>query len=206
MNFDLSSLDVKTRYKLLLSSVLPRPIALVTSMNTKGVVNAAPFSLFNLMAATPPTVVIGIDSHEIGVHKDTVKNIHEISEFTINLVNENMADRMNLCSTRLPSDQSEVEYARFDLLPSVQIKPPRISEAPISLECKRVVALDIGNGRTIIVGDILHYHIQDEYFDSERKYVLVEEMGLIARMHGKGWYLRTSDLFQIQRPDPMENI
>ena len=202
MDIDLKTLNSSQQYKLLMSSVLPRPIALVTSMDREGVVNAAPFSLFNIMAASPPTVVIGIDAREPGTPKDTARNIQQTGEFVINLVNEPMAEKMSLCASALAPDVNELELAGLTPVPSTQVKPPRIAQSPINLECSRLTTLDIGNERNIIVGTILHYHIQDEYYDATKGYVLAEHMGLIARMHGRSWYARTTDLFEVHRPDP----
>lgn len=201
MDIDLKTLNSTEQYKLLMSSVLPRPIALVTSLDREGVINAAPFSLFNIMAASPPTVVIGIDAREPGTPKDTARNIQQTDEFVINLVNEPMAEKMSLCATALAPHDNELNHAGLTAIPSRQVKPPRIAQSPISLECVRLTALDIGNERTIIVGTILHYHIQDEYYDTTKGYVLADQMGLIARMHGRSWYSRTTDLFEIHRPD-----
>lgn len=201
MNVDLQILDQKTRYKILMSSVVPRPIALITSLNSNGVVNAAPFSLFNIMSANPPVVVIGIDSRVTGVLKDTGRNIKDSGEFVINLVNELLAEQMNLCSTVLPYGESEIDYANLSVLPSCQVAPPRVGKSPINLECKLQTSLDIGNDRVIIVGKIVHFHIDDQYYDAEKQYVLSEKMGLIARMHGRSWYARTSDLYELTRPD-----
>jgi flavin reductase (DIM6/NTAB) family NADH-FMN oxidoreductase RutF len=201
MDIDLKTLNSSEQYKLLMSSVLPRPIALVTSLDREGIVNAAPFSLFNIMAASPPTVVIGIDARAPGLQKDTARNIQQTGEFVVNMVNEPMAAQMNLCAASLSPELSELDHSGLTQAASIQVKPPRIAESPISLECKRLTALDIGNERTIIVGTILHYHIKDEYYDATKAYVLADQIGLIARMHGRGWYSRTTDLFELNRPD-----
>lgn len=200
MNIDLACLTERERYKLLMSSVVPRPVALVTSMDRDGRVNAAPFSCFNIMGTTPATVVLGIDAQSPGVPKDTVGNVHATAEFVVNLVSEAIVEQMNICSAPLPQGTNELEYAGLTAAPSVQVSVPRVLEAPVSLECKRVMALDIGNERSIIIGNIVHYHIHDEYYDAEHGYVLAEKMGLVARMHGRAWYARTTDLFELERP------
>ncbi len=200
MNVDLNDLGERQRYKLLMSSVLPRPIALVSSADETGRVNAAPFSCFNLMGTTPATVVLGIDSRSPGVLKDTVRNIHLTGDFVVNMVSEAIVDRMSLCSAPLPTGESELAYAGLTPEASVQVRPPRIAEAPISLECRRTISLDIGHGRSIILGSILHYHIDDAFYDSRTGYVRADRMKLVARMHGKSWYARTSDLFEVERP------
>lgn len=202
MDIDLEQLNDAERYKLLMSSVVPRPIALVTSVCTNGIVNAAPFSLFNIIAATPPTVVVSIDTRRSGKPKDTGANILDTGEFVVNLVNEQMAEQMNICAADIPSEEDELLLAGFDTKPAQRVRPPLIAQAPVSLECKKAGSVDIGNNRTVIVGTILHFHIQDQFYVPEKGYVLAEKMQLIARMHGRGWYSRTTDLFQLKRPDP----
>lgn len=200
MHVDLNALPEKERYKLLMSSIVPRPIALVTSIDEQARVNAAPFSFFNLMGTTPATVVIGIDSRSRGVPKDTVRNIHLTGEFVVNLVSEAIVECTSLCSAPLPSGEDELAFSGLTAAPSVQVAAPRVAESPISLECRRTVSLDIGNDRTLVVGHVVHYHIRDEFYDAERGYVLADRLRLVARMHGKSWYARTSDLFEVARP------
>lgn len=200
MNIDLNAVSEKLRYKLLMSSVVPRPIALVTSIDADGVVNAAPFSCFNIMGSTPATIVLGLDSLSPGVAKDTGRNVHANGEFVVNLVSEAIVEKMNLCSAPLPAGRSELEFAGLTAGPSVQVAPPRVVESPISLECRRTMALDIGNGRTILIGHVIHFHIHDVFYDAVNEYVLTEKVGLVARMHGADWYARTSDLFALARP------
>lgn len=201
MHLDLQTLSERERYKLLMSSVVPRPIALVTSLDLDGRVNAAPYSCFNIMGTSPALLVLGIDSRETGVPKDTSRNIHLTDEFVVNLVNEPMAAQASRCGAVLPAGESELAHSGLTAAPCEQVQPPRIAESPISLECRRHVALDVGNGRNIVVGHILHYHIQDRYYDAEHGYVLAAGMGMVARMHGRSWYVRSTDLFEIARED-----
>lgn len=202
MDIDLEQLNDAQRYKLLMSSVVPRPIALVTTVCECGIVNAAPFSLFNVIAASPPTVVVSIDTRRSGAPKDTGANILSTGEFVINLVNEQMAEQMNVCAADIPSEEDELQLAGFATAPAKRVTPPLITQSPISLECKMAGNVDIGNHRTVVIGKILHFHIKDEFYVPEKGYVLAEKMQLIARMHGRGWYSRTTDLFQLERPDP----
>lgn len=199
MDFDFKKLSPKDRYKLLVSSIMPRPIALTTTINLQGCVNAAPFSWFNVMGATPPTVVLGVDSRSPGVAKDTVQNIRDCDEFVVNLVDEAMAEQMNICAVDYPPGVSELEMSGLNPAASRQVKVPRIAESPVNLECRLRMAIDIGSGRTIIIGDIVHYHIRDDLIDVDKMYVAAERMHLIGRMHGRGWYTRTRDLFVMSR-------
>lgn len=200
MNIDLNTLTEHERYKLLMSSVVPRPVALVTSLDREGRINAAPFSCFNIMGTSPATVVLGIDALSPGVPKDTVGNVHATGQFVVNLVSEAIVQQANLCSAPVAQGINELERAGLTAAPCIQVTAPRVLEAPISLECQRTMTLDIGNERSIIIGNVVHFHIQDEFYDAERGYVLAEKIGLIARMHGKSWYARTTDLFELERP------
>jgi flavin reductase (DIM6/NTAB) family NADH-FMN oxidoreductase RutF len=200
MQIDLTTANDKDRYKLLLSSVLPRPIALVTTQDDQARVNAAPFSFFNMMASTPAIIVLGIDSKSPGVPKDTVRNIELTGEFVVNMVSEEIAEKMNLCASPLPAGEDELKYAGLTAAPSVQVKPPRVAESPINMECRVVQIMDIGNHRNIVIGNVIHYHIDDRFYDAENGYVMVEKLGLVARMHGKSFYLRSHDIFELERP------
>jgi len=204
MDFDFTKITAKDRYKLLVSSIVPRPIALTTTISLQGVVNAAPFSWFNVMGATPPTVVLGVDSRSPGVAKDTVQNIRDGEEFVVNLVDEAMAGKMNICAVEYAPGISEIEMSGLTVAPSRQVKVPRVVESPVNLECRLRMAIDIGSGRTIVVGEIVHYHIRDELLDGEKMYVATERMNLIGRMHGRGWYVRTRDLFLMPRATEAE--
>jgi flavin reductase (DIM6/NTAB) family NADH-FMN oxidoreductase RutF len=206
MNLDLNTADKKERYKLLMSSILPRPIALVTTQDDQGIVNAAPFSFFNIMASTPAIVVLGIDSKSPGVPKDTVRNMQLTKEFVINMVSEDIVEKMSLCSTPLPAGEDELKFSGLTAAPSIQVKPPRIAESPINMECRIVEILDIGHDRNIVIGNIVHYHIDDQFYDAQNGYVLVEKLGLVARMHGKSFYLRSHDIFEIDRPSGSSSL
>ena len=199
MELNFKKTSAKDRYKLLMSSVMPRPIALTTSKDSKGVINAAPFSYFNVMSATPPVLVMGVDSRSQGIFKDTVQNIRDTEEFVVNLVSEEMAERMNICAVDFPAGVSELDMSGLTSVASTQVSVPRIAESPVNLECTMRMAIDIGSGRTIVVGDIVHYHIRDDLIDADKLYIAGERMHLIGRMHGKGWYARTSDLFLMER-------
>lgn len=198
MEFDLRVLEAKNRYKLLTGVVVPRPIALVTSVNENGVVNAAPFSYFNVMGSAPPIVALGPSWRPDGSPKDTPRNIRATGEFVINLVDENLARQMNICATDFPPHESEVEAAQLQLTPSRVVKVPRIAASPVHLECREHSTIEIGHTR-VVLGEVLHLSIRDDLVDAQKFYVRSGEMGLIGRMHGGGWYARTTDLFEMPR-------
>ncbi len=201
MHFDLAAIPQSDAYKLLVSTVVPRPIALVTTVDSAGRVNAAPFSFFNAVSSVPPVVVLGIspgDSAGDG-YKDTERNIRDTGEFVVNLVDEALAERMNICAVDFPSAIGELDKADLHPVPSVGVRAPRIAEAPVSFECQRITGLSLGARSTLEVGRVIHIHIRDDLVDPERYYVATDKMRLVGRMHGRGWYARTSDLFLMER-------
>src|SRR3981189_1562363 len=163
MHFDLAQIPTTDAYKLLVSTVVPRPIALVTTVDSAGRVNAAPFSFFNAVSSVPPVVVLGISPGDASGdgYKDTERNIRDTGEFVVNLVDEALAERMNVCAVDFPKDIGELERAELHPLASVEVKPPRIAEAPVSFECKRITGLSLGARSTLEVGRGIHIHIRD---------------------------------------------
>ncbi|HTZ36879.1 MAG TPA: flavin reductase family protein [Stellaceae bacterium] len=201
MHFDLGRMPTQDGYKLLVATVVPRPIALTTTISRDGVVNAAPFSFFNAVSSDPPVVVLGINGAgpEGSPHKDTERNIRETGEFVVNLVDEAIGERMNICAVDFPSEIGELDPAKLAAAPSVEVAPPRIAESPVSFECRRLTGLSLGGESMLEVGRVLHIHIRDDLIDPEKLYVKTDRMRLIGRMHGRGWYARTSDLFLMDR-------
>ncbi len=201
MHFDLARIPAGEGYKLMVATVVPRPIALTTTVDAAGRVNAAPFSFFNAVSSKPPVVVLGISPGEAAGDgwKDTERNIRDSGEFVVNLVDENLAERMNVCAVDFPAGIGELEKAGLDAVASVELRPPRIAAAPVSFECRRITGLSLGPRSTLEVGRVIHIHIRDDLVDPEKFYVHTERMRLIGRMHGRGWYARTTDLFEMPR-------
>lgn len=202
MQFDMRALPLAARYKLLNSTVTPRPIAWVTTLNGAGLVNAAPYSFFNVCGVEPPLVVLGLlKDMRTRALKDTARNILETGEFVVNLVSEADAPAMNLSSVDAPPDVSEIDYAGIATTPSTAVQPPRIATAPVSFECRKVTALDIGALQTVMIGEVLVTHVQDRFVtDPEKFYLDTPAMGLVGRTHGAGWYVRNTDQFALERP------
>lgn len=200
MLFDMETLPPQDRYKILASSVVPRPIAWVTTRSRAGVVNAAPFSFFNAMGSDPPTVAIGILPRE-GRLKDTATNIVETGEFVVNLVSEDNAEAMNVTCIDAPPDIDELQLARLTAVPSRSVAPPRIGEAPVAFECRVLASLVTGPLQTIVVGRVVCAHVADAFvLDARRCHLDTPALRLIARMHGSGVYARSSDRFEMRRP------
>jgi flavin reductase (DIM6/NTAB) family NADH-FMN oxidoreductase RutF len=203
MHFDLAKMPKQDGYKLLISTVVPRPIALATTVDSAGNVNAAPFSFFNAVSSVPPVVVLGISPGSAGGdgYKDTERNIRDSGEFVVNLVDEALAEQMNICAVDFPAGTGELEKAELTALPSIGVRPPRIAQSPVSFECRRVAGVSLRPRSTLEIGRVIHIHIRDDLVDPEKAYVHTEKMHLIGRMHGRGWYARTSDLFLMDRLD-----
>lgn len=202
MRLDMRELDLGARYKIVNSTITPRPIAWITTVSSEGVVNAAPYSFFNACGVEPPLVMLGLlKDMRTGAYKDTATNIAASGEFVVNLVSEADAEAMNLSSVDAPRDVSEVDYAGLATAPSEVVAPPRIATSPVSFECRKVEMLDIGKLQTVVIGEILIAHIADRFISNPDKlYFDTPAMGLIGRTHGAGWYARTTDQFALERP------
>jgi flavin reductase (DIM6/NTAB) family NADH-FMN oxidoreductase RutF len=179
--------------------VVPRPIALTTTMDIEGRVNAAPFSFFNVLGDSPPIVGICPGDREPGVPKDTARNIRLTKEFVVNLVDESIAERMNACAKPLPPGESELEYAGLTAVAATVVRPPRIAESPASLECRSWGILEIGDNR-LIIGEVLRVHVRDGVMDPATWLVNPDAYHPIGRMQAPHWYCRTREMFELRRP------
>jgi len=194
----MSELDGQQRYKLLSSLVVPRPISFVTTINDKGVVNAAPYSFFNVFSEDPPLVVIGIGRRSDGTLKDTALNIEANGEFVVNLVDEGIAHAMNVAATDFPPDQSEIDPAGLDLVASTLVAPPRIAQAPAALECKNHTTLLVATDRRLVVGEVLAVHTRDGLIDPANLRLDFEAYRPVGRLFAN-LYCRTRDTFELVR-------
>ena len=196
MKFDLEKSPRSHAYKLLVGLVAPRPIALVTSMDEEGKLNAAPFSAYNYLCTDPPIVGIGVTnrSNEIYQPKDTARNIRRTGEFVVNIVTEDIAQQMNICATEFPTEMNELELAGFTTTPSEKVKVPRIAEAHAAMECVEFTTMEIGRSR-IILGRVVAIYVEDRFIDPAGPYVKADELHAIGRMNGLGNYVKTRDAF-----------
>jgi flavin reductase (DIM6/NTAB) family NADH-FMN oxidoreductase RutF len=200
MLFDFEALPPQDRYKVLIASVAPRPIAWVTTKSREGAVNAAPFSFFNAMGSDPPTVAVGILPRD-GRLKDTGRNILETAEFVVNLVSEETAEAMNVTCIDAPPEVDELQLAKLTAVPSRSIAPPRIGEAPVAFECRLLASLVTGPLQTIVIGRVVCAHVADAFvLDAKRCHLDTPAMHLVGRMGGSGVYARTRDRFEMKRP------
>jgi flavin reductase (DIM6/NTAB) family NADH-FMN oxidoreductase RutF len=182
--FSLRDLSKQDRYKLLSGVVIPRPIALVTTLDANGTVNAGPFSFFNVFSEDPPLVALGLQHKADRTPKDTTRNIHRDGEFVVNMVDEALALAMNDCAVDFPSGESEVAALGLAISPSVDVKVPRLAAAPFALECKRSVSLAFGPGRELLVGEVLRIHAREGLVDAANMHVDLAAYRPIGRLFG----------------------
>lgn len=199
MYFDIDALDLKRSYKLLASTVVPRPIAWVVTVDESGRANAAPFSFFNFFSGHPPTVCLGIGEAD-GVAKDSLHHIRQNGEFVINLVSEELAQAMNLSATPFARGVSEIELLGLETLPSTKVAVPRIARSPVALECELAQTVPLATSGSIVIAHVRAVHIKDEaVINAERCYIDTPKLDLIGRMESPGWYTRTHDRFKMRQ-------
>ncbi len=196
--FDFTELPQAQRYKLLVGLVVPRPVALVTSLGPDGIINAAPFSFFNVFSEEPPLVVLGLQSRPDGSPKDTPANIRETGAFVVNLVDEALAERMNICAVDFPRDVSEIETAGLALSRGGAIPVPRIAEAPVALECKHYLTLEVSRERRLCIGQVVYLHVREGIIDPQNLRVNLDAYKPVARLFGN-YYARLGATFKLMR-------
>jgi flavin reductase (DIM6/NTAB) family NADH-FMN oxidoreductase RutF len=199
MILDLTGQHRDDAYLILAGLVTPRPIALVTTIDEHGRINAAPFSFFNVLGDSPPIVGLCPGDRSPGVPKDTARNIRLTHEFVVNLIDEPLAEAMNRCAASLPPGENELLHAGLAAVESIAVKPPRIAESPASLECRQHSTLEIGDNR-LIIGEVLRVHVRDGLFDPETWLVKPANYRPIGRMQSPHWYCRTTEMFEMRRP------
>lgn len=201
MLIDVGKTSVVDVYHLLVDVVTPRPIAWVTTLDHEGRVNLAPFSFYNAFGASPPVVVFSPTLRRNGTRKDTLLNVEATGEFVLNAAVESLAQQLNLSSKELPHGESEVALAGLSLVPSAKVKPPRVAESPVHLECKLIQVVPIGTGpiaANLVIGEVLAMHVDDLLLDPSGR-VDPRKLRTIARLGGDH-YCRTTDLFELRRP------
>jgi flavin reductase (DIM6/NTAB) family NADH-FMN oxidoreductase RutF len=199
IELDLLGTHADRAYPILAGLVTPRPIAWVTTLNEDGTVNAAPFSFFNVFGAEPPLVVFAPGDRDDGSPKDSARNCRRSGEFVVNLVDEALAEVMVRTAASLPYGASETELEKLETAASSVVAPPRIAAAPAALECKVHSIQQIGENR-LILGIVHRVQVREAFFDLETLRVRGEKFHPIGRMSVPNWYCKTSDLFEMVRP------
>jgi flavin reductase (DIM6/NTAB) family NADH-FMN oxidoreductase RutF len=197
-----SHLDV---YKLMIGSIVPRPIALVSTRSEQGISNLAPFSFFTGVSANPPVICfcpIRRTSPEPrpDPYKDTLRNITRTREFVVNVVSEEIGEKMNITSGEYPPEVDEFEVAGFTAIPSEVVKPARVAESHVQMECRLYLALEVSalpGGGNLVLGEVVRFHVADHLVDNFR--IDPDKLGAIGRMGGNS-YSRTRDRFDMIRP------
>lgn len=192
---DFEKITSYQRYKMMASLIVPRPIALVTTMGRNGVANAAPFSMFNMVGEDPPILMLSINRLTDGRLKDTAANILENREFVVHMSDEPIAAKMHACGESFPPDVSELGAVGLTPVPSKTVRPPRILEAPVAFECILQEKLET-ESRYVFIGRIKWMAARDGLIDTEKWRVNLREYHPIARF-GASFYTRTSDRFSI---------
>jgi flavin reductase (DIM6/NTAB) family NADH-FMN oxidoreductase RutF len=201
MLIDPTTRPVLDLYQYLVGIVTPRPIAWVTTLSASGVVNLAPFSFFNAFGANPPIVVFSPVLRRDGSKKDTLLNLEKLGEFVIHASVASLAEKINMTSAELPPGESEVLYAGLNTVPSLKVKPPRIAEASVAMECKVRQILPCGSGplaANLVIGEVVMLHVDENILDGKGA-VDPLKLKTVARLGGSYW-CHTSDLFELKRP------
>lgn len=177
------------KFRLITGSVMPRPIALVTTLNGNDSCNAAPFSAFNYVSDDPPLLAIGFDrygdeNHRPGDAKDTLANILARDTFVVNMVDEALLETAVACATDYPASVSETEALALELAPSLAVDVPRLAAAPIAWECRKHTILDVSATRTVMLGQIEAMYFRDDLLDSTALRVNAEKFHPMGRMGG----------------------
>jgi flavin reductase (DIM6/NTAB) family NADH-FMN oxidoreductase RutF len=202
MEADPATLPWKSVYKLMIGSILPRPIGWISTVGASGQANLAPFSFFNAVASRPPTVLFCPTIREVDSGpKDTLRNARTTGEFVVNIVTEALAEAMNVTSTEFPPDVDEFQAAGVTAAPSVAVAPPRVAESPIHFECRVQQIVDVGaepGGGAIVIGRVVHLHVDPSVLVGVDK-IELGALRPIGRLSGAG-YCRVTDVFQMPRP------
>lgn len=186
--------------RVLTGVIVPRPIALVSSISAEGIVNLAPFSFFNAIAYAPPTIVLGISRSAGWKDKDTLANIEATGEFVVNVVVDDIASAMNSTAAEYPADVDEFEVSGLTTAASDTVRPPRVSESPVNMECRLNQVIPIGgeaSAHALVIGEISLMHIRDDIIDGHR----IDHLRLkpVGRLAGN-MYCATNDVYELVRP------
>jgi flavin reductase (DIM6/NTAB) family NADH-FMN oxidoreductase RutF len=202
---DPATTDYRNVYKLLIGSVVPRPIAFVSTVSPEGAFNVAPFSFFTVASANPPVLMFnpalrGNPETPAERCKDTLRNISTAREFVVNIVSEEFARQMNLCSGDYPPDVDEFQFSGLTPVPGDLVKAPRVAESHVSMECRLLYTISLSglvNGGNVVLGEVIRFHIDAALFDNYR--IDPDKLRAIGRMGGAS-YTRTLDRFDMIRP------
>jgi flavin reductase (DIM6/NTAB) family NADH-FMN oxidoreductase RutF len=193
--------DTTNVYRLLIGAIVPRPIAFVSTISPDGILNLAPFSFFTAVSANPPVICFcPMRRQWPDPRKDTLRNILTTREFVVNVVSEEIAQQMNITSAEFPPEVDEFAASGLTAIPSDLVKPPRVSESHVNMECRLFLAIEVGGlplSGNIVFGEIVRLHVDDEYVDNFK--IDPDKLLAVGRMGGTS-YARTRDRFDMIRP------
>ena len=184
MKIDFADIDRKLKYKIMTAAIIPRPPALITTVDTDGVPNAAPYSFFNGMSDDPPIVAIGIARRDSGPKKDTGRNIEETNEFVAHIVDHQIFEGMLVTASETDPGVNELDLAGLETVACDHVKPPRIVNAPVAFECRRYVTVQCGVARDIVLGEVLAAHVRDDLWDGGKEYITWGDDLPVGRLFG----------------------
>ncbi|MDK3019076.1 flavin reductase family protein [Pseudodonghicola flavimaris] len=198
-SFNFSELTPREAYKIMIGTIVPRPIAWVTTVSPDGVVNAAPYSFFNCLSADPPILALGVENLPDRSFKDTAYNIRMTECFTVNIVDRANVEAMSVTAAGVAPEVDELKLAGLTAAPGEKVACPRIAEAPVAFECERYLGIQVSSAREIILGRIVMAHIRADIIDPDTCYSDHEKLDAIGRMGGNG-YAGTLDYFDWPTP------
>jgi len=200
LSIDPNTKTERENYKFLIGSIIPRPVAFVTSLSEEGVLNGAPFSYFNIVSSNPPMISLSIQRIE-GSQKDTARNILNSKEFVVHIVDEQNVEKMNLTAASLPPSQSEVQFAELTPVESVKVSVPGVKEAKVRMECVLEYSLELGvkhsDGCDFMIGRVVQYHIESSIYENGK--IDPRGLGAISRLAGHD-YAKIGEIFTRKRP------
>lgn len=196
LSIDPNQQTERENYKLLVGTVIPRPIAFVTSMSADGLVNAAPFSYFSIVSSDPPLLSISVQSRA-GVLKDTARNAIEAREFVIHVVDESNVAEVNKTAASLSPEESEIDLTGLTLIPSEVVKVPSVEQAKVRFECQLEQAVELG-GTRLLIGKVVRFHIDESIYENGR--INPEALKPVSRLAGTN-YAKLGEIFSMKRPD-----
>ncbi|MFP7413143.1 flavin reductase family protein [Priestia filamentosa] len=200
LSIEPGSMSEREIYKFLIGSIIPRPIAFVTTISKDGNLNGAPFSYFNIVSSNPPMISLSIQ-RSAGKQKDTARNIIESKQFVVHIVDEQNVEKINQTAASLPSNQSEIELANLTPIESVKISVPGVKEAKIRMECSLEHSLELGGSDTpgcdLIIGKVVQFHIEEDIYKSGR--INPNGLAAVSRLAGND-YAKIGEIFEVKRP------
>lgn len=189
----------RDNYKLLIGSIIPRPIAFVTTQSEDGIVNGAPFSYFNIVSSNPPMVSLAIQRSG-GRVKDTARNIYNNQQFVVHIVDDENVVKINETAASLPASESEIELANLTLVPSENVSVPGVKEAKVRMECRLVQAIPLGGaepGSDLFIGEVIRFHVDEAIYEDGR--IDPRCLNAVSRLAGTS-YAKIGDIFSMERP------